>query len=202
LTQEHWKAGLKEGLLGAGIFLAALLGVGLAGALEWRWPLLLALVATLLLVGSGLSLGLRLPWQHTLFRRATWVTLAVEVAVSAAGLGLAAALLPQMQAFVCSPLVPWKISIALLGAFAISWLTATASRAPRMKQEIPYMIVAALFWIAPFYGFFHGPWLLGQGIALSCDGRPTETVVLASAGMLIVAEVGRSSARWLWGGHQ
>lgn len=127
MAQEHWKAGLKEGCLGAGIFLAALLGVGIAGAFEWRWPLLLVLVATLLLVGSGLSLGLRLPWQHTLFQRASWVAPVVEVAVSAAGLSLAAAFLPQIQAFVCSPLVPWKISIALLGAFATSWLTATAS---------------------------------------------------------------------------
>ena len=56
--QGHWKAGLKEGFLSVGIFLAALLGVGIAGAFEWRWPLLLALVATLLLAGNGLSLGL------------------------------------------------------------------------------------------------------------------------------------------------
>ena len=202
MAQGYWKAGLKEGFLGAGVFLAALLGVGFAGALEWRWPLLLAMVATLLLVGCGLSLGLRLPWEHSLFRRASWVTLAVEIAVTAAGLSLAAAFLPQIQAFVCSPLVPWKISIALLGTFATCWLTATASRAPRVKGAAPYMIVAALFWIAPFYGFFHGPWLLGQGLALACDGRPLATVILAAAGMLIAAEAGRSSARWLWGQDQ
>ena len=98
--------------------------------------------------------------------------------------------------------MPWKISIAVLGAFATFLLTATASRAPRMKEAVPYLIVAALFWIAPFYAFCHGPWLLGQGLALACDGRPLATVILAAAGMLIAAEAGRSSAGWLWGQDQ
>jgi hypothetical protein len=34
-----------------------------------------------------------------------------------------------------------------------------------------------VFWIAPFYGFFHAPWFLAQAIALPCDGFAQAVVV-------------------------
>jgi hypothetical protein len=41
------------------------------------------------------------------------------------------AVFPGIVDFVCEPLVPWRISIALFGAFAMSWLaTGVALRSP------------------------------------------------------------------------
>jgi hypothetical protein len=71
------------------------------------------------------------------------------------------AVFPGIADFLCEPLVFWRISIALFGAFAMSWLaTGVALRSFKLAG---LMIHLVFFWIAPFYGFFHAPWFLARG---------------------------------------
>jgi hypothetical protein len=106
-------------------------------------------------------------------------------------------ILPATGVFVCEPLVPWHISIAIVGAFGMSLLTTAAK--PRMPPDhAGLMIHLAFFWIAPFYGFFHAPWFLAQVIAIPCDGRPLAQAIIVTLGMVIAASAGRRTATWLY----
>jgi len=51
--------------------------------------------------------------------------------------------------FYCSPAVPWRIEIAVFGAFVISMLNYMACRL-RYANALDMLIYVSLFWIAPF----------------------------------------------------
>jgi hypothetical protein len=98
------------------------------------------------------------------------------------------AVFPGIADFLCEPLVPWRISIALFGAFAMSWLaTGVALRSFKLAG---LMIHFVFFWIAPFYGFFHAPWFLARTIAVPCAERPFLQAMIAAAGMVLAAHAG------------
>ena len=96
---------------------------------------------------------------------------------------------PEISDFLCEPLVPWRILIALFGAFAMSCLaTGVALRSPSRLTGL--MIYLAFFWIAPFYGFFHAPWFLAQTIVVPCADRPFAQAMIAALGMALAAHIG------------
>ena len=106
-------------------------------------------------------------------------------------------IVPAVSIFVCEPLVPWQFSIAIFGAFGMSWLAAaTRLRIPHDRAGL--MIHLAFFWIAPFYGFFHAPWFLAQTVALSCDGRPFAQALVAGVAMAVAAYGGYRTAAWMF----
>ena len=122
-----------------------------------------------------------------------WWRYGADFAAAVIGLWAVVSALPASHDFLCEPLVPWRISIALFGAFAMSWLArAVALRAPAERMSL--LIFLAFFWIAPFYGFFHAPWFLAQTIASPCADRPVIQSLVAAAVMVIAAEAARRLA--------
>ncbi len=96
------------------------------------------------------------------------------------------AIFGQAADFYCSPVVPWRVEIAVFGAFVISILKHMAWRL-RYANTLDVLIYLSLFWIAPFYGFFSAPYFLGISILASCPDRQVLEVVLAGAAMAVAS---------------
>ena len=58
------------------------------------------------------------------------------------------------------------------------------------------LVVLALLWIAPFYGFFSAPLFLCVALNAIYPERPIVTVVLAALGMRVGEQVGLPVAGW------
>jgi hypothetical protein len=95
-------------------------------------------------------------------------------------------------------MVPWRLSIAIFGALSMSCLsTAMRIRVPHIPPGLTgLMIHVAFFWIAPFYAFFHPPWLLAQTAILPCDDQPLPQVIIVVLGMVLATVAGRRAAAW------
>ena len=188
---------LIEGAASAAAFIAAVGSVGVLGRFGQSNTLALALVSALIVACAVALLRVPAPFEARFSRSVDWWRHGADFAVGAIGLWAVASVLPASRDFLCEPLVPWRISIALFGAFAMTWLTrAVALRAP--TERVSLLIFLAFFWIAPFYGFFHAPWLLAQTIASPCADRPLVQSLIVATGMVIAAEVGRRLADWLF----
>lgn len=190
------KARLIEGAGSAVAFIAAL---ALAGVLSRFWHLSglgLAVVSTLIVAGALALLRVPAPFESRFYRAVDVWRHGVDFATAAIGLWAVVSILPASRDFLCEPLVPWRISIALFGAFGMNWLArAVALRAPPAERS-SLMIFLAFFWIAPFYAFFHAPWFLAQAIVSPCANRPFAQSVIAATGMVIASEAGRRLANF------
>ena len=113
------------------------------------------------------------------------------------GLWGIAKIIPATNSFVCEPLVPWQFSIAIFGAFGMSWLAA-ATRLRIRHDRSGLVIHLAFFWIAPFYGFFHAPWFLAQTLALPCEARPLTQAVIVGVAMAVAALGGHCTTSWMF----
>lgn len=70
----------------------------------------------------------------------------------------------------------------------------------RRRTWVTYpLVLLALLWIAPFYGFFSAPLFLGVSLNTLCPGRPIVTLVLAALGMRVGEQAGLAAAGWLSG---
>jgi len=188
---------LIEGAGSAAAFIAAVASVGFLNRFGQPNTLGLAFVSTLIVAGAVGMLYVPAPFEARFSRPVDWWRHGADFGLAAAGLCAVVSALPASRDFLCEPLVPWRISIALFGAFAMNWLArAVALRAP--KERVSLFIFLAFFWIAPFYGFFHAPWFLAQTIASSCADRPLAQSLITAAGMVIAAEVGPRLADWLF----
>lgn len=98
--------------------------------------------------------------------------------------------------FYCTPDVPWRIEIAVFGAFVISMLKYMAARL-RYANSLHMLIYVSLFWIAPFYGFFSAPYFLGMNIVAPCPDRQILEIVLAGAAMVMAAGLAESVGAFL-----
>lgn len=160
-------------------------------------PLGSAAAATLTLGGVFWLSGILLPFADDQPLRANWRLLLLEALVVLVGLLVVAAALPAAQGFVCEPLVPHTLAIAIFGAFSLSWLSkASMIRSPNSERS--FSILLAFFWIAPFYGFFNGPWAIAQAIAMRCAERSIPAELVAGAAMTAAAITGRATAKWMF----
>ena len=187
---------LSAGLRSGTSFVAALGVAGLLAQFTHAPPILLALVASIVAAGLALVLAAPDPFEadYASLRQIS-AHLVTSLAAAVGLLGIVN-IVPATGVFVCEPLVPWRVSIAIVGAFGMSWLTTAAK--PRMPPDYAgLMIHLAFFWIAPFYGFFHAPWFLAQAIVIPCDGRPLAQAIIVMLGMVIAASAGRRTATWL-----
>ncbi|RZI40392.1 hypothetical protein EGT07_23920 [Herbaspirillum sp. HC18] len=113
-----------------------------------------------------------------------------------AGAWAISAVIGDAHAFYCSEAVPWRIEIALFGSFALGLLTRMAEA--RGLQRLGYpLTLLALFWIAPYYGYFSGPVFLGIGLISGCADRSVVQFCVAAFGMAAGTAIGRSVAGWL-----
>lgn len=196
MFQELWtRRRVIEGAVSAAAFIAAVASVGLLSHFGQPNTLALALVSTLVVAGAVGVLHVPAPFEARFSRRVDWWRHGVDFAVAAIGLWAVVSALPAGRDFLCEPLVPWRISIALFGSFAMNWL-ARAALLSAPTERVSLLIFLAFFWIAPFYGFFHAPWFLAQTIASPCANRLPVQSLIAAAGMLIGAEMGRRLADW------
>lgn len=198
MVQEQWtSSSLKEGAASAIAFLAAVSAVGILDQFGWSNAICLALISTLIAAGALEVLRIPVPLEAHLARLEDWRRHGVDFAVAAIGVWGVGKVFPMGTHFLCEPLVPWRLSIALFGAFSMTWLgQAVAIRAA--TQHVWLLILLAFFWIAPFYGFFYAPWFLALTIASPCADRPLIQSLIAAVGMLIAAEMGRRLADWLF----
>ena len=187
-------AGLRSGVT----FVAALGSAGVLAQFTSAPPIFSALVASLVAAGVAFVLAVQDPFDSDYSTVDQLSTHLVSFLVAMIGLWGVANILPAVDSFVCEPLVPWKFSIAIFGAFGMSWLSgATRIRSPHVRAGL--MIHVAFFWIAPFYGFFHAPWFLAQTVAAPCDGRPLAQAIIVVLGMAVATVAGQRSATWTFG---
>lgn len=180
----------------SGAFFAALMVASLAS--QWTSALVAAYAggaafAGLTLVLSEGSLERRLrerelkPGQHIV---AFCLAYALLFAVGSAW--------PAPQAFFCSPAIPWKPEIFAVGAFVLTVLT-SLDRQREGSTKVPLIWLGAA-WIAPWYGFFSIPAVIGAGLALDCVGRDaTDYLYLALIGFPAIM-AGEWTGKWIGAG--
>ncbi|WP_136416044.1 hypothetical protein [Herbaspirillum sp. ST 5-3] len=120
----------------------------------------------------------------------------LAAAATLAGAWAITAVIGDAHAYYCSEAVPWRIEIALFGSFALGLLCRMAEA--RGLQMLAYpLTLLALFWIAPYYGYFSGPVFLGIGLITDCTDRSVVQLCVAAFGMVAGTAIGRSIAAWL-----
>jgi len=194
---QSMKTVLTEGAASAVAFIAAVASVGVLGRFSQTNALGFALVSALIVACSVALLRVPAPFEARFSKSVDWWRHSADFTMAAIGSWAVVSVFPASRDFLCEPLVPWRISIALFGAFAMSCLArAVAVRAPR--ERVSLLIFLAFFWIAPFYGFFHAPWFLAQAITSPCADRPLVQSLVAAGGMVIATEAGWRLADWLF----
>jgi hypothetical protein len=189
-------AQLSAGLRSGATFVAALGAAGLLAQSTHAPPILLALVASLVAAGMAFVLAAQDPFDADYSSFGQISTHLISFLASVVGLWGIVKIVPAISSFVCEPLVPWQFSIAIFGAFGMSWLSAaTRLRIPQDRAGL--MIHLAFFWIAPFYGFFHAPWFLAQTVVAPCDGRPLVQALVVGIAMAVAAHGGHRTASWM-----
>ena len=186
----------RDGAASAAAFGAAIGAGAFAASLENSPPIVPALVSSLVLAGIEWKLGIPSPHAESNFDNlASWVA---SLLVAVLLLAVLAYVMPVGSQFICEPLVPWGISIGIFGAFFSAWIVAGMSVRPSDLRRQP-IVRLILFWVAPFYGFFHAPWFLAQQLMLPCPGRPVAQVVIVAATMILAVVAGARVGEWMFG---
>ena len=170
-------------------------------ALTSSVPLLTALVATLVFAGITLAHHTRGRASIAGASRPLMVPMlagALALVSIGAGAWVIGRVVGTGAAFYCEPLVPWRIEIALFGSFVGGYLTVMA-HARHLAWAVYPLMLLALLWIAPFYGFFSAPVFLGVSLNTLCPDRPLPTVLLTALSMLVGEGVGSAVADWMSG---
>jgi hypothetical protein len=178
-------------------FAIAMTCAGIVASFDGVSPLLPALTAAVVL--AALERGLDLPSPHSgiTFTTNTLISWGASFSLGLIGLMLLAWAVPASASFVCEPLVPWRISVILFGAFACAWFV-EGLRLRGAKRQLAPLIHVGLGWIAPFYGFFHAPWFLAQSVAMPCSERPLLQCAAAAMCMALAGLAGTRTADWIF----
>ena len=121
-------------------------------------------------------------------------------AFTAAGVLLGAwiikGIIGSASAFYCASAIPWRIEIALFLSFVISLFLRMAHTRRLFLLTYP-LILPALFWIVPFYGYFLAPVFLVLALITDCADRPIIQIYLVTFGIAAGNIVGNMFAVWL-----
>ena len=192
---------VRDAAFSALTFSAALGAAFVLAGVDGIPPIMPALAASLVVATVEGGLGLRSPYANVEITQENVVRWVLTFIIA---LGLVAALavaLPHGSRFVCEPLVPWRISIVMFGAFFCAWIAASLKlRAP--ESRLQWLIPIMLAWIAPFYGFFHAPWFLAQSFVIACPDRPIAQCVIAAMILVLAALAGARAAAWMFEGRR
>ncbi len=85
------------------------------------------------------------PFEARYIRWIEWRQHAADFVVAAMGLWVVRYLFPTGDVLSCQPLVPWRIPVALFGAFTTSWLT----RAITLRMQPPSITVLIFLRVCP-----------------------------------------------------
>jgi hypothetical protein len=102
---------------------------------------------------------------------------------------------PSGAAFFDTPLVGYRVEIAIAGAFAVSLLV-RLMRFWRPRLPAWLLVQGALFWVSPFYGFFSAPIFAAMGLSGLGPMRESPDLALVAAAMLIAEWCGWGVALW------
>ena len=188
---------LRRGVRSGATFIGAIATAGLLSQFTNAPPILWAMASSVAVAAIARALNTRAPFDDGDYGTFSGATAQV-VSFFAVTIGLwgLVIVVPATSSFVCEPLVPWQFSIAIFGAFGMSWLAESVRlRAPQMEADL--LIHLSFFWIAPFYGFFHAPWFLAQTVVLPCDGRPFVQALVAGLAMIVATYGGQRTAAWM-----
>lgn len=105
----------------------------------------LALVSTLIVAGAVGLLLVPAPFEARFSRSIDWWRHGVDFVVAAIGLWAVVSAFPASRDFLCEPLVPWRISIALFGAFGMSWLARAAALRAQTERVSLFIYLAFIF---------------------------------------------------------
>jgi len=200
MAQEGIYQKTLRGARGAMVFCVSTAAAGAFAYLGERESLGLAIISTLAVAGASKLFSQPLPFEDDRSPVRDGMQYLAEGTFAGFGLSLIVEVFPSTRNFLCEPLVPWNISIAIFGAFSLAWLsTASAIQSPGKPMSL--MILLAFFWIAPFYGFFHGPWFLAQTIVAPCADRSWTAGVVVAASMVVASVGGRWTAQHLFPGR-
>ena len=133
-------------------------------------PLLTALLATLVFAAVSFAYTFRKRATITSSTHPVMLRLqagAFALVAIAVGAWLISRQLGTGANFYCTPLVPWRIEIALFGSFVVGCLTFLAD-GRRRGWAVYLLTMVAFLWIAPFYGFFSAPLFLGVSLNNMC----------------------------------
>jgi len=148
--------------------------------------LLPALAASLVYAGVVLQCEQRTVPVPAFSRASATLSLSIEV------------MLGRASAFYCAPPVPWHVGAALLGSFFLG-LVVTIGRA-RWNLKLPLAAsMVALWWMAPFYGYFSGPVFLAIQWVTDCPGRSFQNVGFGVVALVTGRLLGGLLATWLVG---
>lgn len=156
-----------------------------------------ALVATTVLAMLSRVLSFQLPQFSNQSQPNGLLQLPFDLVAAGIGLGILAHLFPAVEEFVCEPPVPWNIWIAIFGALAVGFL-GNATFRPGANANTSLMVLLSVFWIAPFFGYFYGPWFFAQAVALPCASRSQFQAILAAIAMVPASLAGLALAYWLF----
>lgn len=181
------------------LVVAALAAHGVTNALVSSAPLLTALAATLSFAAVWL-------YGARNFAVKTYPTMPgtafglYTAAFTAAGVLLGAwiikGIIGSASAFYCASAIPWRIEIALFLSFVISLFLRMAHTRRVFLLTYP-LILLALFWIVPFYGYFLAPVFLVLALITDCADRPIIQIYLVTFGIAAGNIVGNMFAVWL-----
>lgn len=160
-------------------------------------PIVPALAASLTIAILGWALHLVSPYDDLDLTSGWFIRWVSTFASALLALTLLSQIAPTKVQFVCEPLVPWRISIVVFGAFFSAWIAATITLR-RPKSRMQWLIPIMLSWLAPFYAFFHAPWFLAQSIIVACPDRPFTQCLIGAVAMTVAALVGRRGADWMY----
>ena len=122
---------LSAGLRSGATFAGALSAAGILAQFTQAPPIFLALVASLVAAGLAFALAAQDPFDADYVSLSQAGAHVVSFVAAVLGLWGLATVVPATTRFVCEPLVPWHVSIAIFGAFGMSWLSAaTRIRVP------------------------------------------------------------------------
>jgi hypothetical protein len=193
MTREAVRAGTLSAIaFGGAIGCAAILTL-----FDGIPPIVPAFAAGCVLAAIEWQLDIPSPHANVDLTGETLMSWLVAFVLAFAMLAVVALVVPVGAQFVCEPLVPWRISIAIFGAFFSAWIVAAMSVRPSDRRYQP-LVRLMLFWIAPFYGFFHAPWFLAQTLVVPCTNRPLAQALIATAVMALTTAAGARVGAWMF----
>lgn len=179
------------------LFASAWVGKGLGHAIISDSLLVAGICACIALGAMSEITGSRVPsltladiWQWE-----SWSQLVVDLVFGLIVFYLLQEFIPYIASYDCDNEVRFSFWAYVIGA-AIFGLSASLL-SNRGIDHIQTLTLIGFFWIAPYVGFFYGPWYAAQILASNCNEAAVSVSLLVAASMPIVGFLGWQLGTWL-----
>lgn len=177
------------------MFAAACVGGGLGLAITGDSLLAAGMCACIIL--GAMSELLRWPVPSLALvdirRREAWLQLALDLVFGLIVFSLLQEVVPELASENCDVDLRFSVWAYIFGATMFGLLGSLLRN--RGVDHIQTLTLIGFFWIAPFVGFFYGPWYAAQTLASNCN--EASLPMLAAVSMPIVGFLGWQLGTWL-----